>query len=145
MCFLTPIARAKITDWDGNQGSKVGQPNLSGRNKVSWNSAARHCETRQAVTDQSFLPAFRPLPPAPLRGISRLAPVIGLTAVVRLTATAARIAGFRRVGGLRAPGLEEVAAEIVAAPIVLVRGIDVDGRLARDEAALRLVGEHRDE
>ena len=51
---------------------------------------------------------------------------------------------MRRWSRLRVPGREEAAAEIVAPPGALLR-IDIDSRLARDEAALRLLAEHGDE
>src|SRR5205807_8466617 len=49
-----------------------------------------------------------------------------------------------RIAALRAPAAEN-GAEAAVAPSIGVRNEDVGGRLARDEAALRLVAQHRDE
>src|SRR5207253_2730735 len=69
-----------------------------------------------------------------------------LLIIVRLHRTKILTAAPARIARLGVPiALVKGAEEAVVAPEAAVRNLDIDGRLARDEAALRLIAQHRDE
>src|SRR5256886_13314951 len=83
----------------------------------------------------------RPKRPCGLSAVCRVLSPALLRLIIVLAAAPARIAGLGERLGV---GLEK-GAEAVVAPEVLVRNQDIDRGLARHEAALGLIAQHRDE
>src|ERR1700716_2341400 len=83
--------------------------------------------------------AFDPERPCGLRAACRVLPPAPLQGAIVLAAAPARIASLRVRIAL------EKEAEAVVAPGIAARNEDIGRRLARHEAALGLVVQHRDE